>query len=119
MRTGGIVINEANAQDITIRGNRIVDGNAAGISLYDCARVTAMDNEVRGVGAGATALNTISGVGAGCQLAYAISGPTYDTTANRPTLQSTQAGYSMWDSTLNKPIWWNGTVWKDASNATV
>jgi hypothetical protein len=117
VRTGGIVVNEANSTDISIRGNRIMTGNADGISLLSCVNVTAMDNEVSGFGT--NALNTASGVGAGCQLAYAISGPTYATTANRPTLQSTQAGYSMWDSTLNIPIWWNGTVWKNASNTTV
>jgi hypothetical protein len=117
VRTGGIVVNEANSTDISIRGNRIMTGNADGISLLSCVNVTAMDNEVSGFGT--NALNTASGVGAGCQLAYAISGPTYATTANRPTLQSTQAGYSMWDSTLNIPIWWNGSVWKNASNTTV
>lgn len=117
VRTGGIVVNEANASDISIRGNRVMTGNADGISLYNCVNVTAMDNEVTGFGT--SALNTASGVGAGCQLAYAVSGPTYAATGSRPTLQSTQAGYSMWDSTLTKPIWWNGSVWKDASNATV
>jgi hypothetical protein len=117
IRTGGIVINESKASDISIRGNRVMTGNADGISLYNCVNVTAMDNEVTGFGT--SALNTASGVGAGCQLAYAVSGPTYAATGSRPTLQSTQAGYSMWDSTLNKPIWWNGSVWKDASNATV
>ena len=119
VRTGGIVVNEAKVSDITIRGNRVMTGNASGISLYNCVNVTAMHNEVSAFGAGTTALNTASGVGTGCQLAYAVSGPTYDTTANRPTLQTTQSGYSMWDSTLNKPIWWNGSVWKDANNATV
>jgi hypothetical protein len=117
VRTGGIVVNESKASDISIRGNRVMTGNADGIVLYNCVNATAMDNEVTGFGT--TALNTSAGVGAGCQLAYAVSGPTYAATGSRPTLQSTQAGYSMWDSTLNKPIWWNGSVWKDASNATV
>lgn len=119
VRTGGIVVNEADSQDISIRGNRIMTGNAAGISLFACVNVVAMANEVTGFGVGTTALNTISGIGSGCELAYAVTGPTYAITANRPTLQSTQAGYSMWDSTLAKPIWWNGSVWKDANNATV
>jgi hypothetical protein len=117
IRTGGIVVNESKASDISIRGNRVMTGNADGIVLYNCVNVTAMDNEVTGFGT--NALNTAAGVGAGCELAYAVSGPTYAATGSRPTLQSTQAGYSMWDSTLNKPIWWNGSVWKDASNATV
>ncbi len=41
----------------------------------------------------------------------------YGITANRnpsPTI-----GRSFFDTTLGKPIWWNGTVWKDAAGATV
>jgi hypothetical protein len=43
------------------------------------------------------------------------------TTAGRPDLTSDPAdGVEMvWDSTLGKPIWWNGTVWKDAAGTTV
>lgn len=44
------------------------------------------------------------------------------TTANRPTLDSKQAGYPYLDTTLDadgKPIWWNGTAWVDATGATV
>ena len=44
------------------------------------------------------------------------------TTANRPTLDSEQAGYQYLDTTLDadgKPIWWNGSAWVDATGATV
>ena len=44
---------------------------------------------------------------------------TSGTTANRPTT-GLVAGYSQhFDTTLGKPIWWNGSVWKDATGATV
>ena len=44
---------------------------------------------------------------------------TVGTTANRPTT-GLVAGFSQHtDTTLGKPIWWNGTVWKDATNTTV
>ena len=39
------------------------------------------------------------------------------TTANRPTPTTTGAHY--WDSTLSKPIWWNGSGWEDATGASV
>lgn len=39
------------------------------------------------------------------------------TTAGRPTV--TTVGYMVFDSTLGKPIWWNGSVWKDATGTTV
>ena len=44
---------------------------------------------------------------------------TVGTTANRPTT-GLVAGFSQHiDTTLGKPIWWNGSVWKDATNTTV
>jgi len=40
------------------------------------------------------------------------------TTANRPSLAANHNGYMYHDTTLNKPIWWNGTVWTDATGTT-
>lgn len=52
----------------------------------------------------------------------AVINPLYGTTANRP-LGAIQAplsiGQSYYDTTLGIPIWWNGTVWKNASGTTV
>ena len=48
----------------------------------------------------------------------AISTPQNGTTANRPT-QSLQVGQFYYDTTLGIPIWYNGTVWKNASGTTV
>jgi hypothetical protein len=44
--------------------------------------------------------------------------PQAGTSSNRPTLQL-QIGQQYYDTTLGKPIWYNGTVWKDASGTTV
>lgn len=42
------------------------------------------------------------------------------TTAGRPTVPQTNlAGWGQYDSTIGKPIWWNGSVWKDAAGNTV
>jgi hypothetical protein len=38
-------------------------------------------------------------------------------TASRPTDINT--GFQYFDITLNKPIWWNGSDWVDATGATV
>jgi len=38
-------------------------------------------------------------------------------TGARPTVSI--IGTQFFDTTLNKPVWWNGTVWKDATGATV
>lgn len=39
------------------------------------------------------------------------------TTAARPSV--TAVGMMVFDTTLGKPIWWNGAVWKDATGTTV
>jgi hypothetical protein len=42
------------------------------------------------------------------------------TTVARPAgLAAGDAGTMVFDTTLGKPIWWNGTVWKDATGTTV
>jgi hypothetical protein len=48
--------------------------------------------------------------------------PAYGTTANRPvsTVQvPLSVGQIYYDTTLDRPIWWNGTVWKKADGTTV
>ena len=41
------------------------------------------------------------------------------TTTDRPSLNASNAGYFYYDTTINKPIWWNGIVWvkADGTNA--
>lgn len=48
-----------------------------------------------------------------------ISSQPNGTTANRPTLESGEKGYVYYDTTLGKPIWWNGTAWVDATGTAV
>lgn len=35
-------------------------------------------------------------------------------TTYRPTLDTTDTGFQYFDTTLNKTIWWNGTIWVDS-----
>lgn len=42
-----------------------------------------------------------------------------DTTGNRPAASTAGVSAMFYDTTLGKPIWSNGTVWKDASGTTV
>ena len=93
-----------------------MNGNTVGIAVLSAINVIIESNEVSGFYS--KALLTQS-AGAGCQFTYAVTGARYDSTANRPTLEAVQGGYQYWDTSLNKPIWWNGSVWKDASNVTV
>ena len=37
--------------------------------------------------------------------------PTYGTTAQRPTLTTADVGFEYYDTTLDSPIWWNGSEW--------
>lgn len=41
------------------------------------------------------------------------------TTAQRPTYYTADAGMMYFDTTLNKPIWWTGGSWRDATGANV
>jgi hypothetical protein len=47
-----------------------------------------------------------------------ITIPAAGTTALRPT-DYLEVGQYYFDTTLGIPIWWNGTVWKNASGTTV
>jgi hypothetical protein len=47
-----------------------------------------------------------------------ITVPSSGTTANRPA-DVLQVGQFYFDTTLGIPIWYNGTVWKNASGTTV
>lgn len=44
---------------------------------------------------------------------------TFGTTANRPTANLVAYITQYYDTTLGKPIWWNGSAWKDATGTTV
>ena len=47
-----------------------------------------------------------------------VTVPAAGTTANRPT-ERLEVGQQYFDTTLGIPIYWNGTVWKNASGTTV
>jgi hypothetical protein len=52
----------------------------------------------------------------------AVVNPLYGPTADRPVERvqvPLSIGSSYYDTTLGIPIWWNGTVWKNASGTTV
>ena len=40
-------------------------------------------------------------------------------TSSRPTLTSDDIGYQYFDTTLKKPLFWDGTNWVDATGVTV
>lgn len=56
-----------------------------------------------------TALNS----GSNYYIPFILSG----TTANRPTWRTT--GMNYFDTTINKPVWWNGSNWVDATGTNV
>lgn len=41
------------------------------------------------------------------------------TSNNRPNIPDWDSGFQYFDTTLNKPIWWTGTKWVDATGADV
>lgn len=70
-----------------------------------------------GVGSSAYMKETGNGTATGW---VPLEGRRSGTTANRPTgLAASHAALSYLDTTLGKPIWWNGSAWKDATGTTV
>lgn len=59
----------------------------------------------------------ISGVGK--ITATDVIQPLTDTSANRPSASAAGAGAMMFDTTLDRPIWSNGSAWVDASGTVV
>lgn len=47
----------------------------------------------------------------------AVQGVRADTTGLRPALAASDVGFQYFDTTLGKPIWWQGTKWVDALGA--
>jgi hypothetical protein len=56
------------------------------------------------------------------QIAGAINNPDFGSTAQRPPstiVPGLSVGQSYFDTTLGKPVWWDGTHWVDATGASV
>ncbi|MGZ4837644.1 MAG: hypothetical protein ACXVZR_03780 [Terriglobales bacterium] len=71
-------------------------------------------------------VGTYNAIPAGNGFAVSVTAPVLDlpnaasgTTAQRPALLAWQAGFTFFDSTLGKPVFWNGAAWKDATGAAV
>ena len=114
-----------NVDDVVIEGV-----NQIGVSIKDCTGRNSVDY-VQNTSASTAAVynyNSTDFIASNCDYAKVLGTGTattqmpkctVGTTANRPTT-GLVAGFSQHiDTTLGKPIWWNGSVWKDATNTTV
>ena len=88
-------------------------GALTGVAISGSSQ-TVMGNDFRGAGVTTDLSNTATGSVVRDNFPKVAS----STTAGRPALYL-QPGDSLFDITLGKPIWWNGTVWKDSSGTTV
>jgi hypothetical protein len=117
----GIVNTSAKNLEITGAGS-IVTGNTARSSgsgavtgvVISGSGQTVMGNDFRGAGVTTDLTNTATGSVVRDNFPKVAS----STTAGRPALYL-QIGDSLFDTTLNKLITWNGTVWKDGAGTTV
>ena len=114
-----------NVDDVVIEGV-----NQVGVWIRDCTGRNAV-NYVQNASASTAAVynyNSTDFIASNCDYAKVLGTGTattqmpkhtVGTTANRPTT-GLVAGFSQHtDTTLGIPIWWNGSVWKDAANTTV
>lgn len=92
-----------------IQSKYIVIDNAGVVGLYryDSADTTTTDNNT-------TVFVTIDGRRYKPVMPYRT-----DVTGSRPNTVGLVTGYQFYDTSLGKPIWWSGSVWKDASGTTV
>lgn len=60
----------------------------------------------------------VDGVGVAVASAWTVRALA-STTAARPSAVTLKAGAMIYDSTLKKPLWSDGTVWRDATGAAV
>lgn len=112
---------------------KIEGANSIGVYVQNCTgwnSINAVQNPLSTVGAvyNGTSTNVVVSDTDHAKIAEVVdvTKPTWrwvkytsSTTAFRPTT-GLVAGYTMYfDITLGKPIWWNGTVWKDAAGTTV
>lgn len=82
---------------------------ATGLSASNSTRIMCIDTNQKTV---------IAGLGGTLEYNFReMAVISFGTTASRPTVST--IGYPYFDTTLGKPIWWNGTNWKDATGATV
>ena len=87
-------------------------------SMWSAATITTKTiyNKVYSGGWSSNTLLTKSGSGLdGFTAGAAKSG----FTSKRPTLAATDIGFAYFDTTLHKPIFWNGSAWVDAAGTTV
>lgn len=52
------------------------------------------------------------------RIAAVFNNPDFGGTGSRPTTQRT-VGQFYFDTTLGQPVWWNGSVWVDATGTPV
>lgn len=90
-------------------------GGLAGFS----SRATSSDVEVQFLAQNVAGATVFSVVGTGDVDASGFVRPGRYATGARPSASSVGAGAMIYDSTLSKPVWSNGTVWKDAAGTTV
>ena len=109
----------------------VIEGvNTVGVWIRDCTGRNSVDY-VQNASASTAAVynyNSTDFIASNCDYAKVLGTGTattqmpkctVGTTANRP-ITGLVAGFSQHiDTTLGKPIWWNGSVWKDATNTTV
>ena len=127
-----VTARETTAGDaLTVRPNAAISGSW-GVSVYGAGSgdiyVRCGDVAIAG-DTGGSKLKVLSAVGGSewarfdwnglSLLASSVVRTGRGTTANRPAASTVGAGAQWYDTTLGKPIWSNGTVWKDATGATV
>ena len=140
----GVHTIDARYIDNLVVQNNVFNRTNRGVALLNCVGAAIIFNVFKALANGTTAKDTILDSGGNTNFVFAKNNmigyqPTswstaisstgayvefmnvqqVYTTATRPDPAVVRVGASYYDTTLSKPAWSNGTVWKDASGTTV
>ncbi len=119
----GALVGEGTRADVRLTLNAASDGaiyqvfQSAGLSAYRIAKVSDTELEVATyptIGGNAVRSFVVDRATAQLQFSRPPRLTTY-TTANRPSAATFGRGAMIYDTTLGKPLWSNGSAWHDAS----
>jgi hypothetical protein len=81
--------------------------------------MTTLTTFLDALNAGSTVSGDLSLEGTSLVRALALAAVSAGTTGNRPSAVVVGAGGQYYDTTLSKPIWSDGTVWRDSAGTGV
>lgn len=98
---------------VTVIGSLDIEGSGGATNQY------VIDGPHLDVNPGSNLLIAIAGAGTAASPWLISARPRVYTTGTRPSAATSGDGAMVYDTTINKPIWSDGTVWRDSAGTAV